>query len=170
MELDNKGSKEDLIPKEPPVVTLEPTLTLLDGVMIIVGVMIGSGIFISPASVLVKAGSVGFSLIAWVGSGIIALFASLCYVELGTMIPKSGGEYTYLNESFGEIFAFVFNFANNIMIKPAMIAIIILTFGEYLVEPFITVGCSPEIRSTIVKLLAALCLGKEITRRSTGMF
>ena len=68
------------------------SLTLLGGVSLIMGTMIGSGIFASPGSVLLHAGSVGTSLLAWFFAGLIALLGSLCYAELGTMIPSSGGE------------------------------------------------------------------------------
>ena len=37
----------------------------------------GSGIFISPKNVLLETGSVGLSLIVWVGSGILSLFGKL---------------------------------------------------------------------------------------------
>ena len=126
----------------------------------IVGVMIGSGIFISPASVLVNSGSVGFSLIVWSVGGVIALSASLCYVELGTIIPKSGGDYTYIKEGFGEIPAFLFTFVYTFITRPSGAAIVVTTFGEYISEPFLEVGCKEGSKAVVVKLLAALCLGK----------
>ena len=161
MSSDSDASEEEqLIPPEPNVEGVQRTLTLLDGLTMIVGVMIGSGIFISPASVLVNSGSVGFSLIVWVIGGVIALSASLCYVELGTMIPKSGGDYTYIKEGFGGMPAFLFTFVYTFITRPSGAAIVVTTFGEYISEPFLEVGCTEESKAVVVKLLAALCLGK----------
>lgn len=154
------SEEEQLIPPEPNAQGVQRTLTLLDGVTMIVGVMIGSGIFISPASVLVNSGSVGFSLTVWAVGGVIAVSASLCYVELGTMIPKSGGDYTYIKEGFGEIPAFLFTFVYTFITRPSGAAIVVTTFGEYISEPFLEVGCKEESKAVVVKLLAALCLGK----------
>lgn len=77
-------------------VKLKKEVTLLNGIGLVVGVMIGSGIFISPKGVLVRTESVGLSLVVWAGCGLLALCGSLCYCEMGTMIPKSGAEYSYL--------------------------------------------------------------------------
>lgn len=55
-----------------------------------------SGIFISPSSILHHTGSVGLSLVVWVGSALISLIGALVYVELGTSIRKSGNDFAYL--------------------------------------------------------------------------
>ncbi|CAH2046041.1 unnamed protein product, partial [Iphiclides podalirius] len=82
-------------------VKLRRELGLFSAVNLILGVMIGSGIFISPASALEHSGSVALCLIIWTVSGVISLLGALSFAELGTVLGKSGAEYSYFQEAFG---------------------------------------------------------------------
>ncbi|KAH0563946.1 large neutral amino acids transporter small subunit 1 [Cotesia glomerata] len=134
-------------------VKLKKELGLLDGVSIIVGVIVGAGIFVSPHGVLDKSGSIGFSLIIWIFSGLLCLVGALCYAELGTMIPKSGGDYAYISDAFGPLPAFLYLWVALFILVPTGNAITALTFAIYILKPFWP-DCEPNYEA--VRLLAAV--------------
>ncbi|XP_078400538.1 b(0,+)-type amino acid transporter 1 [Cetorhinus maximus] len=117
--------------------------------------MIGSGIFISPVEVLSNTGAVGPSLIVWAACGVLATLGALCYADLGTMITKSGGEYSYLLEAFGPIPAFLYSWMCIAVVKPSSFAIICLSFAKYAAIPFYP-GCAPP--NIVIKCLAAVAI------------
>ncbi|KAK8727144.1 hypothetical protein OTU49_009718 [Cherax quadricarinatus] len=136
-------------------INLERRVGLLSGVALIVGTMIGSGIFVSPKGLLERTGSVGLSLVVWAACGGLSLLGALCYVELGCMIPSSGAEHTYFLTAFGHLPAFLFAWVTIILLKPAMLAIICLSFSKYLVEAFAS-DCEPPLMA--IQLLGALTI------------
>ena len=141
-------------------VSLKRDVGLVGGIAVIVGTMIGSGIFASPKYVLLASGSVGMALIVWGLCGLLAVCGALSYAELGTMIPASGGEYTYIRESFGPLPAFLYTWTACLVIKPSQLAIICLIFGEYVITPFFPDCSGRSDLQHIIKLLAALAIGK----------
>jgi len=134
---------------------LKRNLGLFNGVSIIVGIIVGSGIFVSPKGVLLYSGSIGVALIVWSLSGLLSLVGALCYAELGTMIPLSGGDYAYILSAFGPLPAFLYLWSSLVAIMPAGNAIAALTFANYVLDPFYP-ECSPP--QSAVKLLAALVI------------
>lgn len=141
-------------------VSMKRDVGIMGGIAIIVGTMIGSGIFASPKGVLVASGSVGMALIVWALCGVLAVCGAMAYAELGTMIPTSGGEYTYIREAFGPLPAFLYAWTACIVIKPSQLAIICLIFGEYIVTPFFPECTGRSDIQSIIKLLAAFAIGK----------
>ncbi|XP_012275481.1 Y+L amino acid transporter 2 [Orussus abietinus] len=133
-------------------VKLKKDIGLLDGVAIIVGVIIGAGIFVSPKGVLLNSGSVGLAIIVWVFSGLLSLIGALCYAELGTMIPKSGGDYAYIGDAFGPLPAFLYLWVALFVLVPTGNAITALTFSQYILQP-VWPTCEPPY--VAVRLLAA---------------
>ncbi|XP_010794700.1 b(0,+)-type amino acid transporter 1 [Notothenia coriiceps] len=142
--------------KQPAKATvLQKDVGLLSGICLIVGTMIGSGIFISPKAVLLYSGAVGPCLLIWAACGVLATMGALCYAELGTMITKSGGEYSYLSEAFGSLVAYLYSWTTVMVLKPSSLAIITLSFAEYASTPFYP-GCTPPV--VVTKCLAAAAI------------
>lgn len=78
-------------------------------------------------------------------------------LSIGTMIPKSGGDYAYISEAFGELPGFLYLWSALIMIMPAGNAIISLTFANNVLQPFFA-DCAPP--DNAVRLLAATIICK----------
>ncbi|XP_068738085.1 b(0,+)-type amino acid transporter 1-like isoform X3 [Montipora capricornis] len=139
-------------------VSLKRSVGVPSAVALLVGTIIGSGIFATPKWVLLYAGSVGMSLVIWTLCGFIALSCALCYCELGTLIPKSGGEYPYIMEAYGNMPAFLFSYVFVLFAKPSTV-MILLVFGAYVIEPFFP-GCGGRADLVpLVKILAVAALG-----------
>ncbi|XP_071948824.1 large neutral amino acids transporter small subunit 2-like [Antedon mediterranea] len=117
--------------------------------------MIGSGIFISPRGVLEGAGSVGMTLIIWLMCGVFSGLGALCYAELGTMIPKSGGAYAYIKHIYGDLWGFILLWVSIVMLMPVSFAVISLTFAYYCVQPWFP-NC--DIPGNPVVLISVACL------------
>ena len=150
-----------MLPVQPPHQTektkLKRELSLVDGASIIIGIIVGSGIFVSPKGVLQYSGSVGLSCLVWLLSGLLSFIGALCYAELGTMIPKSGGDYAYIKHAFGPLLSFLYLWAALLVIMPAGNAIIALTFANYILEPFYPECQPPE---DAVRIIAASLICK----------
>ncbi|KAL7648919.1 UNVERIFIED_CONTAM: hypothetical protein RMT77_000854 [Armadillidium vulgare] len=137
-------------------IQMKKQLGVLDGIGIIVGIMVGSGIFISPRGVVEYSQSVGMALVVWAASGILSTVGALCYAELGTMIPKSGGDYAYISEAFGPLLGFLYLWVALIIIMPTGNTVIALTFAYYILKPLFPHCENPP--DTAVKLVAALVI------------
>ncbi|KIP09738.1 hypothetical protein PHLGIDRAFT_66968 [Phlebiopsis gigantea 11061_1 CR5-6] len=59
--------------------------------------VIGTGIFATPSVILRSSGSVGLSLALWLLGALVAACGTAVYIELGTALPRSGGEKNYLD-------------------------------------------------------------------------
>ncbi|VDP67681.1 unnamed protein product [Echinostoma caproni] len=116
-------------------VRMKPTIGLLNSITIIIGSVIGSGIFISPSGILANVNSFGASIVIWIACGLFSLMGAYCYAELGTMMHRSGGDYSYVLEAFGPFVGFLRLWVEVIVARPVAIAIIGMTFAQYILQP-----------------------------------
>ncbi|CAH0678738.1 unnamed protein product [Chilo suppressalis] len=177
-EKDNYIEDKNISAIQGSTVKLKRELGLFSAVNLILGVMIGSGIFVSPASALEHSGSVGLCLIIWTVSGIISLLGALSFAELGTVVGKSGAEYAYFQEAFGKTHkfwgplpSFICAWIYVMILRPAEVAIIVMTFAEYAIQPF-TLSLQEDYKDTVIKLtsLSALFIMTYINITSVKLF
>ncbi|HZG68132.1 MAG TPA: amino acid permease, partial [Herpetosiphonaceae bacterium] len=67
---------------------------------IVVANMIGTGVFTSTGFQSASLHDPLTILLCWVIGGVVALCGAATYAELGSMMPKAGGEYVYLREAY----------------------------------------------------------------------
>lgn len=122
------------------------------GSAIMVGIIIGSGIFRTPASIANQLGSPTLILALWLVGGILSLFGAFTYAELGTMFPRSGGIYVYIDQGLGHVLAFVFGWTYMLLVKPLAAAAICMVFSEH-INLLLHVQWDPRV-TTCLTLLA----------------
>jgi APA family basic amino acid/polyamine antiporter len=134
-----------------------PVLSVMDAVALILGVVIGAGVFKTPALVAANAGGEGLFLLAWILGGVISLIGALCYAELATTYPHTGGDYHYLTRAFGKDIGFLFAWARMTVMQTGSIAMLAFVFGDY-VAPLLPLSQdgSPLYAALAIALLTML--------------
>ncbi|NXT81626.1 S7A13 protein, partial [Zapornia atra] len=149
----------DVKRKENAKMQLKRNIGYFDGVSFIIGSIVGAGIFVSPTGVLKHSLlNVGIALTIWTASGLVSLMGSLCYAELGTALPFSGGEYSHIKRGLGSLPAFVFIWTSTFT-KPASNAARALLFAEYATQPFYGICPAPEALKKCLALAVLWSLG-----------
>lgn len=80
----------------PETATFGRNLTWTSAYMLTVSRIVGSGIFATPGNIYKSVGSVGLALTIWIVGAAIAACGLAVSMELGCMLPRSGGSKVYL--------------------------------------------------------------------------
>ena len=83
----------DILPEN---ATFGRNLTWTSAYMLTVSRIVGSGIFATPGNIYRSVGSVGLALTVWIVGSAIAACGLAVSMELGCMLPRSGGSKVYL--------------------------------------------------------------------------
>ncbi|KAI8078328.1 amino acid/polyamine transporter I [Thamnidium elegans] len=113
---------------------LERKIGWIQGAMVNVSYIIGAGIFVGPALTLQLVGSGGMNLIIWLIGALVALSGTYTFMELGTMLPRSGGEVGYLEYCYRRpkyLLAYLFTYWS-LMNRSSGVASQGIVFGGYI--------------------------------------
>ena len=122
---------------------LRRQLGLWSAVAVLVGSTIGSGIFRSPAGIADRLPGPLPLMAVWVAGGLFALCGALTLAELSGELPATGGMYVFIREGWGRMPAFLFGWAELVLIRAASLGAISTTFTEYLLR---VLGFDPSVR------------------------
>ncbi len=137
--------------------SLPRRLGLWSAVAVLVGSTIGSGIFRSPAGIAAKLPGPLPLLAIWLTGGIFALCGALTLAEVAGAFPRTGGVYVFIRESWGRLPAFLFGWAELVLIRAAALGAISTTFSEYFIR---VLGYDPRVApySSYVHYIAAAAI------------
>jgi amino acid transporter len=120
-------------------VTGEPvtgTLGLFDAISIIVGIVVGAGIYQTAPFILKHVDSPQTALLTWAAAGVLSLIGALCYAELATTYPRTGGDIVYLSRAFGKWTGFLFGWVQLTVILTGSIGMMAFVFANYAIRLF----------------------------------
>lgn len=133
-------------------------LSLLDTTCIIVGIIIGASIYESSPFIAQNASGAAVKMVeqwrewngqvplaaegksavsqagivgVWLLGGVLALVGALCYAELATAWPESGGSYFFISRAFGKTLGFAFAWCEFLIIRPGNVGAIAFVFANY---------------------------------------
>jgi len=135
---------------------------------VVIANMIGTGVFTSLGFQLLAISSTTTILFLWLLGGICALCGALCYAELGSRHPASGGEYHFLTVLIHPYAGFVSGVVSATVGFAAPIALAALTFGNYLEAAGIPLN--PQWSATALIALLVSIHTRTHTESSAGQY
>ena len=143
-------------------------LGMWSAIAVLVGSTIGSGIFRSPASLADKLPGPLPLLAIWLTGGLFALCGALTLAEVAAAMPRTGGVYVYIRETWGRLPAFLFGWSELVIIRAAALGATATTFSEYLLR---VLGHDPRLApySSYVHFIAAAAIVFTATFNYVGL-
>jgi len=117
-------------------VRLRRELGLASATAAVAGEAIAVGIFLTPAGMARSLGSPMWLLLVWLAVGGMTLSGALSFGELAGRFPRTGGQYVYLEEAFGQRVAFLFGWMSLLVLDPGLAAALGTGLGSYAAYAF----------------------------------
>jgi amino acid transporter len=122
---------------------------------VVVGLAIGSGIFRTPASIAARVPDPAAMLGVWLAGGLISLCGALSVAELSAALPHTGGWYVFLREAWGRLPAFLFGWAQLLLLRGTVIGGIAAVFGEYFLR---SIGVDSQAHPLAARIVSATAI------------
>ncbi|MCA9189579.1 MAG: amino acid permease [Planctomycetales bacterium] len=117
------------------------------------GIVIGTAIFKTPPLVFANVPTAAVGMALWLFGGFLAFNGALCYAELATAYPHSGGDYQFLRRAFGPFVAFLFGWSQLAAILTGSIAAMAFALTDY-AEHIVAVGATEKLAVSVFVVVA----------------
>jgi amino acid transporter len=153
--------------QSPPALDAHPPLKLRDTLSLILGIVIGSAIYVFPASVAFNAETIPRLLGVWLFAGMLSTIGAMCYAELASADPRSGGDFNYISQAYGRRFGIVYGWMQLSVIIPGNIAVMSFVFAEHASRPVAAIRSAldsstgsgaPQVPMFVLSLVAVFFL------------
>jgi APA family basic amino acid/polyamine antiporter len=156
MTISKPDSPVDAAAGERPRGRLLQVLGVGFGLAVIIGNTIAAGIFRSPGQVASHLPDPWLFMTAWAVGGLYAFLGALQIAELGTMLPRSGGQYVFARHALGDYAGFVVGWSDWLSVcgTAAAVSLVIGELAGALLPPL--AGYAPVVAvggATIFALL-----------------
>lgn len=78
---------------------LQSKLRLFDVTNLVVGTIISADVYVASSFGARYLGPL--SLLAWIVAGVFAIVIALCFAQCAALLPRVGGPYAYVRETWG---------------------------------------------------------------------
>jgi APA family basic amino acid/polyamine antiporter len=128
-------------------------------VFVVLASMVGTGILTTSGYTMAQVGSNQLMLGLWIVGGVIAVCGALTLAELSAALPRTGGDYVYLYESYGPLAAFLSGWVSFLIGFSGPSAAAAFASAKYILAPFALPGDEllwQRLLATLMVLLFAL--------------
>jgi basic amino acid/polyamine antiporter, APA family len=106
-------------------------LSVWHAAAICVGMVIGTGIFKAAPQVAANLPSQHAVLAFWILGGALSLLGALCFAEMTSKYPHTGGDYHFLSLAYGKRLGLLFAWSRFSVIHSGSMGLMAFTFGDY---------------------------------------
>ncbi len=131
--------------------SLLTVLGLTFGLAVIIGNTIAAGILRTPGYIAGHLPTFWLFISVWIIGGVYALLGANALAELGTLVPKSGGQYVFVRHALGDYAGFIVGWSDWISTCGTTAAVSIV-IGEYAIH------LVPHLRAVEVVALSVIAL------------
>jgi len=134
-------------------------MSLFSAVCIVIANMVGTGVFTSLGFQLLAITDPFAILMLWFVGAVVAVCGALVYGELGSAMPRSGGEYHYLSKIYHPAVGFSSGWVSVTVGFAAPVALSCMAFGSYLSRVFSLASPAGMAVSILILVTLIHCLG-----------
>ena len=123
---------------------------------VVVAGMVGAGVLTTSGYTVALVGSNQWMLLLWVLGGVTAICGALTLAELSAALPRTGGDYVYLYETYGPLAAFLSGWVSFLIGFAGPSAASAFAFAKYTLAPFQPSSAQAVLRERILASVAIL--------------